>query len=471
MIALRPDFRRWVVLPLLLLFADAARAQAPQIATQVLLDQLGTLADSLAARDALSGVIIVAKDGKSVFAHAYGLADRETRKVNTVGTVFNVSSIGKRFTQVAVEQLAASGRLHLDSTIASVWPDYPNRAVAHAVTIRQLLEHRSGIAGDVFQHPFTLRRNSDYLPLFVWHSLRFAPGTREEYSNAGYIVLGEIVARASGEEYYGYVHRHVFNPASMRSSGFYARDSLPPFAAIGYTRQAHGDRSLPSSPLVSAANVQPRRGSAAGGVYASAPDLLGFLVANRSGHFALPADDRRSIIAGGSPGSNAVIAEGLPGGYDLIVLENLDPPAADAIVEPVLSWLGAPATREGRRIVAGGGSRPVAGAATRLPNTPAGRIAADYLRAYNTGDQDSVRVFFETEAVSDPARPTAARVARYKSLFADLGRIELASVDKVVPNAVTIGVSSTRGQPLTLTFEVEANRAHRLTSITAEISR
>jgi D-alanyl-D-alanine carboxypeptidase len=463
--------RRGIALALVLL-ASSGQAQAPKVTTGELLARLGRLADSLAKRDALSGVILLAKDGKPVFEHAYGFADREARHANETGTAFNVSSIGKRFTQVAIGQLEAAGKLRLDSTIASVWADYPNRAVARAVTIRQLLDHRSGIGGDIFQRLPTLRRNSDYLPLFVADSLHFAPGTREEYSNAGYVVLGEIVSRASSENYYEYVRRHVLEPAAMSHSGFFARDSLPAFAAIGYTRETHaGAGASPNARLGSAESMQPLRGSAAGGAYASASDLLKFILANREGRLGLPVDERRSIIAGGSPGSNGVIAEGLPGGYDLIVLENLDPPAADAILTPVMTWLGAAGPGEGKRIAAGGGSRPVAGAPTKLPDTPAGRIAGDYLRAFNTGEPDTVRRFFETEAVSDSTRPTAVRVERYKSIYADIGRLELVSVDSAAPASLTITVSSERRHSMSMTFEVERTGANRLTSLRLNLSR
>jgi CubicO group peptidase (beta-lactamase class C family) len=459
------QLHRSALAALTILLTRSAHAQSPEITSDELLSRLTKLADSLAKRDELSGVVLVTKDGQPVFERAYGFADREARRANTVGTTFNISSIGKRFTQVATGQLEAAGKLHLDSTIASVWPDYPNRDVAQAVTIRQLLEHRSGIAGDIFQRPMTLRRNRDYIALFASDSLHFKPGTREEYSNAGYVVLGEIIARASGEDYYAYVKRHVFDPAAMTASGFFARDSLPPSAAIGYTRKG-------SAAWARAEDVQPRRGSAAGGAYTSARDLLKFILANRSGQLGVPMDSRRSVIAGGSPGSNGVVAEGLPGGYDLIVLENLDPPSADAIVAPVMSWLGAGGPGPERRIAAGAASRPVKSeGAAKLPASPVGRIAADYLRAYNSGEPDSVRAFFDTEVTADSTRPTAVRVERYKSIFADNGRLELVSVDDETPISLTITVNTARNQPMSMTFGVEPGGGHRLTSLQLNISR
>ena len=450
----------------------AAQAPQPSPQSQVspsvvdsanLVPRLTALADSLARANALSGVILLARNGNPVFEHAYGLADRERHVENTVGTSFNLSSIGKRFTQIAVTQLVASGRLHLDSTIASVWPDYPNAAVARQVTIRELLEHRSGIGGDVFGHPESKRSNSDYIADFVHEPLHFAPGTKEEYSNAGYIVLGEIVARAAHEDYYSYIEHHVFQPAQMSTAGFFARDSLPPFVARGYTRGENGDGALRTGD-----DEHPRRGSAAGGSYASAGDLLRLIRAAREGRLGITASSTQSLIAGGSPGSNGVVAERLPGGYDLIVLENLDPPAADATVTPVLSWLGATPPPGARRLRAGGGPHPLPSASPKLPDTPAGRIAASYLRSYNTGDSAVMSRFFESSAVSDPARPTAARIATYRNILSDNGRLTLISVDEETPSSLSVTVRGDRGSELRLTFLVENAEPHRLTSLRVE---
>jgi CubicO group peptidase (beta-lactamase class C family) len=436
-----------------------------------LVSRLATLADSLASANALSGVVLLAKNGVPVFQHAYGLADRERHRANTVNTAFNLSSIGKRFTQVAVAQLVASGRLHLDSTIASVWPDYPNPEVARQVTIRELLDHRSGIAGDVFRNPESSRSNRDYLALFVHDPLKFPPGTREEYSNAGYIVLGEIIARVSHEDYYEYIRTHVFAPAKMSRAGFYAKDSLPNFAALGYTRgQGDGDDDA-RAPLRPSDSEQPRRGSAGGGSYATAGDLLDFMRSYREGRLGVSGDGGRALIAGGSPGSNGVVAEGLPGGYDLIVLENFDPPAADAVVSPVLRWLGATPPAGAHMVRAGGGSRAVPGAEPKLPDTPVGRIAADYLRAYNSGDTAAMAHFFDSEAVPDAGRPTSKRVDTYKKIFGDNGRLDVVSASDATPTSLRVTTRGTQGSTLVLTFTVESAAPSRLQSLQVDLER
>jgi D-alanyl-D-alanine carboxypeptidase len=307
-----------------------------------LVRRLTTSLDSLSKAGQFSGVAVVAKNGMPVFQRAYGMADRERRVANNPETAFNLGSINKIFTQIAILQLRVAGKLDLDSTLATYWPDYPNKEVARKITIRQLMRHTSGIGGNIFDPPAGGKRNDirtlkDYLPLFVNQPLAFEPGTRNAYSNAGYVVLGLLVERLSGDDYYTYVREHIFKPAGMTRTGSFAVDSLPPNTAIGYTR---GDEDAPlSTPLRPNSRDLPGRGSSAGGGYSTAQDLVKFVQALRENRIpnGVPAG---LGIAGGSGGMNAVVEGSLPGGYDLIVLANLDPPAAERVSRMTREWLG-----------------------------------------------------------------------------------------------------------------------------------
>lgn len=330
-----------------LLLARAGAAQAPSsppVPEALLVARLGAALDSLAAQDQFSGVVVLAKRGVAVFERAVGMADREARLPNDVGTAFNLGSINKVFTATAVRQLAAAGKLDLDSAIAGYWPDYPNAEVARRVTIRQLLQHRSGIGGNIFGAPpggkrSDVRRLRDFLPLFAAEPLRFEPGTREEYSNAGYVVLGLLVERLSGEDYFDYVRRHIYEPAAMSRTAHFGVDSLPPNTALGYTRGGEGGPPPASGPLHRNTELLPGRGSSAGGGYSTAHDLLHFLQAIREAR--VPGAPPSGLgVAGGAPGINATLDGDLPGGYDLIVLANLDPPAAQRVAWLVRGWLG-----------------------------------------------------------------------------------------------------------------------------------
>ena len=324
-------------LSLLFLPIAAAAAQSP-ISEAELVKRTTASVDSLVKLNEFSGVVLIAKNGAPVFERAYGMADREAKRANTTETAFNIGSINKLFTQIAIRQLATDGKLHLDSSLAKYWPDYPNPDVAKQVTIRQLLQHRSGIGGSIFQAPpgkqrRDLRHNREFVPLFAGRPLDFQPGSRQQYSNAGYVVLGMLVERLSGEDYYRYVQRMIYAPGGMTRTGHFAVDSLPPNTAVGYTTE--------DGPLERNTALLPGRGSSAGGGYTTAHDLMRFMTAVRAKKIAAAPEAGNIGIAGGAGGLNAVLEGDLPGGYDLIVLANLDPPAAERVARMIRGWLGA----------------------------------------------------------------------------------------------------------------------------------
>jgi CubicO group peptidase (beta-lactamase class C family) len=288
--------------------------------------------DSLAKTGDFSGVVLVARGGVPQFERAYGMADREAGRANDLETAFNLGSINKFFTAIAIRQLAAAGKLNLDSSLARVWADYPNRDVAKRVTIRQILEHRSGIQGNIFGAPSGRTRHdvltlNDYFQLFKDQPLAFEPGTQQQYSNAGYIVLGLLVERLSGVSYYDYVRTHIFVPAGMTRTASWKVDSLPANTAIGYTNEGRNTDLLPG------------RGSSAGGGYSTAHDLLRLLTALREHKIANAPEAGMVGVAGGAPGINAVMDGDLEGGYDVIVMGNLSPPAAERVGRLIRSAL------------------------------------------------------------------------------------------------------------------------------------
>jgi CubicO group peptidase (beta-lactamase class C family) len=303
--------------------------------------RLAAALDSLAALGEFSGAVGLRRAGTMVFEQAYGMADRATKRPNSVTTGFNIGSINKVFTETAIRQLVVAGKLDLDSTLGHYWPDYPN-ATARGVTVRQLMTHRAGLGGNIFDPPpggarNDIRHNNDYLVLFVNTPQAFAPGTSRRYCNACYVVLGMLIERVSGEDYYAYIRRHVYAPAGMSHTGSYRVDSLPPNTAIGYTTGA--EDAPPGAPLHPNSAELPGRGSAAGGGYSTIGDLLQFVAALRAR--SIPQGPPAGVgIAGGAGGLNAVLEGDLPGGYDLAVTANLDPPAAERVAEMVRKWLG-----------------------------------------------------------------------------------------------------------------------------------
>lgn len=329
---------RQFVLAVALVAAAPAAAQGqspPDLGTR-----LSALVDSVAAADAFSGVVVVYEKDKPILQRATGYADLATERRNEVTTAFNLGSINKLFTQIAIRQLEAQGRISRDSTLGLYWPDYPN-AEARKATIGQLLTHRAGLGGNIFGEPprgtrASLRTNHDFLQLFANEPMAFAPGTSQRYCNACYVVLGELVTRISGEEYSRYVARHILQPAGMTRTGNFPRDSLPPNTAIGYMRPdgTSGARQ-PNTTLL------PGRGSAAGGGYSTAEDLLKLLWAMRDGRIAA-AGPSGVGVAGGAEGINAVLEGLVAGRFDVVVLSNYDPPSAERVARAIRRMLGAP---------------------------------------------------------------------------------------------------------------------------------
>lgn len=332
--------RSWLVLALTCVVAGSAVSQEVPPREQVVA-ALQRFVDSLAGAGRFSGVVLLADGDSVVLERAWGLADRERRLPVRTDTRFNLGSINKAFTSTAIRQLAAAGRLQLDDRLISHFPDYPNRAVAESVTLRQLLEHSAGLGGNVFGEPaggtrLQLRTNDDFIQLFAGEPPLFAPGTARRYCNACYVVLGAVIERVSGMSYHEYVRRNIFQPAGMTATDSYARDSLPPNTAIGYTRG--GEDAPPDAPLESNTHQLPGRGSAAGGGYATARDLLRFVSASRDGRVA--RGPRGFGIAGGAPGTNALVEADMRGRYTMVVLANLDPPIAQTIGMRVRQLLG-----------------------------------------------------------------------------------------------------------------------------------
>ena len=298
--------------------------------------------DSLANAQQFSGVILVAKNGTPLVERAYGMADREAGRANDLETSFNIGSINKLFTQVAIRQLADAGKLNLDSTLARAWPDYPNQDIARKVTIRQILTMQSGIQGNIFAAPAGKTRHDvvslqDYFELFKNEPLQFEPGSKQQYSNAGYIVLGLLIEKLSGENYYEYIRRHIYEPAGMTQTGSWRVDRWPANTAIGYTRG--GQDAPPTTPLQRNTDFLPGKGSSAGGGYSTAHDLLRLMNALRTHKIASAPEAGNVGVAGGAPGLNAAVEGDLPGGYDVIVLANLDPPAAERVARLIRSAL------------------------------------------------------------------------------------------------------------------------------------
>ena len=284
-----------------------------------------------------SGVVLSASGNAPPLVAAVGPANRAADAQNTADTLFNIGSIGKLFTTTAIYQLIEKGVLHKSDTIGKWLPDYPN-AQAREATIDQLLSMRSGI-GDFFNprffhgSPERIRTLQDYVPFFAADPLAFKPGTSQMYSNGGFLVLGLIIEKASGQDYYSYVKEHIFDPAGMTNTSYPAIDQVLPNRALGYTR-GWSDLVTYRTELRPATQGEPGRGSSAGGAFSTVGDLFKFSQALQNGSLVKGQYEWNgpgNFYAGGTPGWNAALD--IEKGLTTIVLANIDPPAAENLVE------------------------------------------------------------------------------------------------------------------------------------------
>ena len=313
--------------------------------------------DAMARDDLFSGVVLVARGDKVLLERAVGQADRDAKRPVSADTQFRVGSMNKMFTSVAILQLAEQGKLTLDDTVGKHLADYPGKDVAAKVKIRHLLTH-SGGTGDIFGPEYMKKRLElktlqDYANLYGTRTLGEEPGNTFRYSNYGYILLGLIIEKASGMSYYDYVKQRIFAPAGMT-----ATDSLPetesvPGRSMGYM--------MIDGKLQPNTDTLPWRGTSAGGGYSTARDLLKFAQALESGKLVskaslaeatkgnlmmgqagkygfgfLEAGEgslRRYGHGGGARGMNGELRIYPESGYVVVVLSNLDPPAATRIAD------------------------------------------------------------------------------------------------------------------------------------------
>ncbi len=308
--------------------------------------------------DQFSGTVLVVKDSDVLVKKAYGFADKRYQVPNQLDTKYNLGSINKFFTRVAIGQLMQPGKLSLDDLVVKHFPEYPNKEVAEKVKIKNLLEMSSGM-GDFFGKKFEetpkneIRSLKDYLPFFVDDALLFEPGSQRRYSNVGYILLGLIIEKVTGKDYYQYMKENVFLPAGMKNTDWYEMDAVVSNIATGY-EHAEGTNGDWVSNIYSA----PARGSSAGGGYSTVDDLYSFVQAMQEGKILSPSYvawlltgqllpnppslpyKRGGIgVAGGANGINAVFDYEADTNTILVVLANYDPPAAEGVARAIRGFV------------------------------------------------------------------------------------------------------------------------------------
>jgi CubicO group peptidase (beta-lactamase class C family) len=202
-----------------------------------LVEKVKTLLDEQESADQFSGTVLVAHHDQPLLTEARGFAIQPKVLHNQPDTKFNIASVTKMLTAVAVMQLVASGKLNLHVPVATYNPGLPH---ASEITIHQLLTHTAGFNrywNDAYRAARSdLRTIADYLNLFADMPLEFSPGTRHHYGNCGYVILGALIEQVTGRSYYEHMQREIFQPVDMKDTDFYEMDLPIKNCAVGYTR-------------------------------------------------------------------------------------------------------------------------------------------------------------------------------------------------------------------------------------------
>jgi len=243
--------------------------------------------------------IAIARNGAILYANGYGYRDVRKRAPADPGTVYNIASMTKQFTAVAILLLQEDGKLSVDDSLVRYLPDY---RYARQITLRELLNHTSGIPDysivDGVPHKATA---AQFVDLIKNAPLDFSPGSRFEYSNTNYVILGMIVEQVSGESYGSFLARRVFRPLGLRSTSARMIPHDLPDGAVGYT--------YAGGKIVEAPQTADDLGYGDGTVDASVTDLVHWDAALDNGRVVSRASWREMTF---SPLSHGY---GMRGGY------------------------------------------------------------------------------------------------------------------------------------------------------------
>ena len=226
-------------------------------------------AQSFVANKQFMGSVLVARGDQVLFSKGYGYANLEWSIPNTPDAKFRIGSMTKQFTAAAILLFEEQGKLKIGDPVRKYLPDEP--AAWDKVAIRHLLTHTSGIVNLLsvpgIQNMVPLQQTPEQLMAIVRDKpLEFEPGTKYQYSNSGYNLLGRLIEKVTGQAYKDFMSKAIFIPLGMKDSGFDTNIDILPRRAAGYSSGPGG--------LVNADFVHMSNTYSAGGLYSTAEDLL-----------------------------------------------------------------------------------------------------------------------------------------------------------------------------------------------------
>jgi CubicO group peptidase (beta-lactamase class C family) len=277
--------------------------------------QIAAVFDGVATDKTPGFAALVKKNGKAVFERGYGVKELKTGSKIDTKTNFRLASVTKQFTAMAVMLLVHDKKLSYETTLGEVFPEFPE--YGRKIMVRQLLNHTGGLPdyedlmdakekekGPIWS-PEKQIQDEEVLQLLEKATKgKFVPGTKWDYSNSGYVVLGLIVAKVSGKSYGDFLHERIFAPLKMTDTVVYQKGkNTVPNRAYGHSKEKDGftqtDQSSTSATLGD------------GGIYSSVEDLSKWDDALRN-HTLLTQEEMKPALVPGKYGDSAVLPDDAP---------------------------------------------------------------------------------------------------------------------------------------------------------------
>jgi CubicO group peptidase (beta-lactamase class C family) len=290
----------------------AGQSQNPSLPSE---KQIATVFDGVATDKTPGLAVLVKKNGKVIFEQGYGLKELKTGSKIDTKTNFRLASVTKQFTATAIMLLVHDQKLSYETTLGEIFLEFPE--YGKKVTLRQLLNHTGGLPdyedlmdaqekekGPIWSAEKQIQDVEVLQLLEKAAKGKFAPGTKWDYSNSGYVLLGLVIAKVSGNSYGDFLHERIFAPLKMTDTIVYLKGkNSVPNRAFGHSKEKDAfketDQSSTSATLGD------------GGVYSSVDDLSKWDDALRN-HTLLREAEMKQAFVPGKYGNSAVLPDDAP---------------------------------------------------------------------------------------------------------------------------------------------------------------
>ncbi len=452
---------RFAVLALLL--PTSLNAQQPVVdgPRGRILDSIAHAAESAG----FHGVVLVVQNGRPLLLKGYGVANEARHTPFRPNTVVPIGSNVKDFTKVAVLQLVEAGRLRLRDTLGRFFPNVPGDK--RAITVEQLLEHQAGFRVAIGADEEVVPLDSFLARLFA-RPLEFAPGSTRQYSNPGYSVLAAIVQQVTGRAFDAQLDTAIFQVVGMHETGLLLPHFDPGQLARGYDRMNADRGTMLDRPHDATGHYWNLRGN--GGMISTATDMLHFYQALRSSALLRDPAHREMVLSTSEP-STLAGGDGIclfvygffpRENVELILASNHAAYRASRLLDELQPTLGIERPRR-QEIASAPGPR------IELPDSGRSGVARAFIEAYNSGDTLAVQEFWEMHGdPNNPAATLAQRLTRYRTMYANLGKLTVIGVRETTP-ALEVAVRTASGSQATFGFVTDAVAPYRIRGIRVEV--